>query len=69
VVQAFAPDFHASASGTMWSMSMDEEDPTQVASYTLYQLPAVGWQLLLTLTPDCGDRSNDRTSHRSGLRG
>src|ERR1700710_2607513 len=51
VVQVLAPDFHASASGTMWSMSTPEEVVTYVASYTLYHLPAVGWQLLSTVTP------------------
>src|ERR671931_1514930 len=51
VVQVFAPDFHASASGTMWSMSIPDESAIQVESYTLYHLPAVGWQLLSTVTP------------------
>jgi hypothetical protein len=51
VVQEFAPDFHASASGTMWSMSTPDEVVIQVASYTLYHLPAVGWQLLSAVTP------------------
>src|SRR3954469_158986 len=51
VVQVFAPDFHASASGTMWSMSTAESSVIQTASYTLYHLPAVGSQLLSTVTP------------------
>src|SRR6266516_1195934 len=51
VVHAFAPDFQPSASGTMWSMSTDESSSTQVASYTLYQLPAVGSHWLSTVTP------------------
>src|SRR5882757_5815353 len=51
VVQVFAPDFHASANGTMWSMSIVESSVTQMASYTLYHWPAVGSQLLSTVTP------------------
>src|SRR6266545_3747426 len=51
VVQVLAPDFHASASGTMWSMSTSASSYTHLASYTLYHLPAVGSQLLSTVTP------------------
>src|SRR5215211_3472342 len=52
VVQVLAPDFHASASGTMWSMSTSASSYTHLASYTLYHLPAVGSQLLSTVTPE-----------------
>lgn len=45
VVQALAPDFQASESGTMWSMSTSAAALQVAPSYSEYQLPDVAAQL------------------------
>src|SRR5262249_54568428 len=49
-VQSFAPDRHAFASGTMWSMSSRLGSVTVRLSYGLTQCPLVTWQLWLVCT-------------------
>ena len=50
VVQPLAPDFHASESGTMWSMSTSAAADQVAPSYSEYQLPLVAEQLELCTT-------------------
>lgn len=42
---------HACASGTMWSMSTEDEAVTVTPSYGEYHEPLVGWHALSVLTP------------------
>lgn len=50
-VHVEAPEIHALASGTMWSMSTDDDCVTVTPSYGLNHVPDVGWHALSVLTP------------------
>ena len=51
VVHAFAPDFHASDSGTTWSMSTSDAAVQVAPSYGEYQEPLVAAHDELVATP------------------
>ncbi len=49
-VQVFAPERHAWASGTMWSMSRSEASVKSLLSYSLCQVPEMARQFSSCLT-------------------